>query len=174
MLPDRPSADVLRAILDQFEIAGRLLHIRDFVWRGGALELRRDTSRTLALEYALAASWPCAVLERSQESISGGLVSVRQPVIEGRWVCGSNGYELRIGIDVAVPAAIYIRTHERLLSHVPFVGRPAWQVAAALNGELTAYADAFLAHSQTVPDATERDAQRLRDLYIPHGLFEVR
>ena len=68
MLPDLPSVNALRAILDQFGIGGRLLHIRDFVWRGGALELRAGPADTLAVEYALAASWPCAVLEPSDVS----------------------------------------------------------------------------------------------------------
>ena len=48
MLPDRPSANALRAILDQFDIGGRLLHIRDFIWRGGGLELRTGAGDTLA------------------------------------------------------------------------------------------------------------------------------
>ena len=164
MLPDRLSVDALRAILDQFDIGGRLLHIRDFIWRGGALELRTGTGRTLALEYALGATWPCAVLERTAEPVGNRLVTARQPVIEGRWVRGSNGYELCVGIDVAVPTAIYIRTQQRLLSHVPFVARPPWQVEAALHGELTAYADAFLRQHRTVPEASGADATRLRQL----------
>jgi len=164
VLPARPSVQALRAILDQFDIGGRLLYIRDFVWRGGALELRAGTGDTLAVEYVLGASWPCAVLERAAEPVSTRLVAARQPVIEGRWVRGSTGYELRVGIDVAVPSAMYIRSRQRLLSHVPFVARPAWQVEAALNGELTAYADAFLRHQPSVPDATAHDARRLREL----------
>jgi hypothetical protein len=164
VLPDRPSVSALRATLDQFGIASRLLHIRDFIWRGGILELRIGTSKTLAVEYALGASWPCAVLERAAEPVASQLVSRGQAVIEGRWVRGTNSYELSVGLDVAVPTAIYIRSQQRLLSHVPFAGRPAWQVEAALNRELTAYADAFLRHHPTVPDASALDANRLRKI----------
>jgi hypothetical protein len=104
------------------------------------------------------------VLERATEPIGTRLAAARQPVIEGRWVRGSNGYQLRVGIDVAIPSAIYIRSHERLLAHVPFVSRQVWQVEAALNGELTAYADAFLAHCHSVPEASAFDAHRLAEL----------
>jgi hypothetical protein len=174
VLPDRPSVNALRAILDQFDIGGRLLHIRDFIWRGGALELNAGTRNTLAVEYALAASWPCAVLERAAEPVGTRLVAARQPVIEGRWVRGSNGYELCVGLDVAVPTAIYIRSQHRLLSHVPFVGRPVWQVEAALNSELTAYTDAFLRHQRPVPEATALDARRLHELALDLAARDVR
>lgn len=174
MLPDRPSANALRAILDQFDIGGRLLHIRDFIWRGGTLELRTGAGKTLAVEYALRASWPCAVLEPAAEPIASRLVSVRQPVIEGRWVRGSNGYELCVGVDVAVPTAIYIRSRQRLLSHVPFVARTTWQVETALNGELTACAEAFLRHQRPVPEATALDARRLHELELDLAARDLR
>lgn len=86
-----------------------------------------------------------------------------RPVLEGRWVRGSRGYELRVGIDLSTPSAVYIRS-QRLLSLVPFLCRPAAQVEEALNAELAGYVDTFLGQFQPVPQAAALDAQRLRQL----------
>jgi hypothetical protein len=163
---DRHSVETLRAILDGFDIGGRLQYIREFVWRGGTLQLcaeRRDAGRTLDVAYALVAEWAAAVLEPDSAPRTAGLVAWRQPVLEGRWVRGSNGYVLRVGIDLSVPSAIYIRSW-RLLSHVPFTGRAAAQVEETLNLELSAYVSTFLSRDRPVPEAAALDAQRLRSL----------
>lgn len=119
--------------------------------------------------YALRAEWPAAVLERDDGPATEGLVDWRSPVVEGRWLRGSSGHELRIGIDLQVPTVMYIRSHGRsqgFASHVPFVGRPAERVEHALNAELSRYVNAFLDHFQPVPQAAAADAQRLRDLEL--------
>ena len=51
---------------------------------------------------------------------------------------------LRIGIDLAMPAAIYLRSRH-LHSVVPFVGRLADDVERALQKELDDYASLYLA-----------------------------
>jgi hypothetical protein len=168
VLPDlfeRDSVESIRAVLDHFDVGGRLRYIREFVWRGGALELRADAGRArLDVAYALTAEWPAAVLERTHPSPPGrGLVSRERAVLDGRWVRGSNSYELRIGIDLGVPTVLYIRS-KRVLAHVPFVGRPAVQVEHALNQELTVYVNTFLAKMAPVPEAAAQDARRLRGL----------
>jgi hypothetical protein len=163
---DRHSVESLRAILDEFDIGGRLQHIRQFVWRGGTLQLCadcREAGQVLDVGYALTAEWPAAVLESELSTSANGLVAWQQPVLEGRWVQGSNGYTLRVGIDLSVASAIYIRS-QRLLSHVPFMGRAASQVQEALNLELSAYVSAFLSRCQPVPQAAALDARRLHSL----------
>jgi hypothetical protein len=155
------------AVLDRFDVGGRLRHIRDFIWRGGTLELEAAGGADSGVQdvwYALKAEWPAAVLERDEGPLDEGLVDSRSPVVEGRWVRGSSGYDLRIGIDLRMPAAIYIRSHRRVhgfVSHVPFLGRPAERVERALNAELTTYVNAFLDHFQPVPQAAAADARRL-------------
>jgi hypothetical protein len=169
VLPDRVDQHMVgsvRAILDEFDVGGRLRYIRDFVWRGGTIQLRAEpgqTGRTLDIAYALTAEWAAAVLEREAPPGGNDLAVSERPVLEGRWVRGSSGYALRIGIDLAVPSAMYIRS-QRLLSHVPFLGRPAAQVEHALNQELTAYVNTFLARLHPVPEAAAIDARRLRGL----------
>jgi hypothetical protein len=169
VLPDRldhQSLSTVRAILDDFDVGGRLKHIREFIWRGGTLQLRADRSpagQVLDVSYALTAEWAAPVLQRPPSPVTNGLVSWQRPVLEGRWVRGSHGYELRVGIDLSAPSAIYVRS-QRPLSHVPFVGRPPAQVEDALNVELTAYVNAFLSQFLPVPQAAALDIQRLRDL----------
>jgi len=51
---DRETVGTIRAMLDDFDVGGRLQHIGEFIWRGGTLQLRanrghaarRSTSRT--------------------------------------------------------------------------------------------------------------------------------
>ncbi|HEY2594825.1 MAG TPA: hypothetical protein VGK33_13075 [Chloroflexota bacterium] len=166
-MADGSSASAARAALDRFDVGGRLSYIRDLIWRGGALELEAAGSadgEVQDLWYALKAEWPAAVLERDEGPLGEGLVDWRSPVVEGRWVRGSSGYELRIGIDLRVPTAMYIRSHGRVhgfVSHVPFLSRPAEQVEHALNAELRTYVNAFLDHFQPVPQAAAADARRL-------------
>ena len=155
-------------MLDEFDVGGRLQHIREFIWRGGTLQLRANrghAGQALDVAYALTAEWPAAVLERSPSPRVTGLESWQHPVLEGRWIRGINGYELQVGIDVAAPSVIYIRS-QRLLSHVPFVGRPPARVEDALNVELASYVNAFLSRCQPVPQAAALDAQRLRQLVL--------
>ena len=163
---DGSSANAVRAILDRFDVGGRLRYIRDFIWRGGRVELQAagdGEGDVLNAWYALRAEWPVAVLERDDGAASEGLVDWRRPVVEGRWMRGSSGYELRVGVDLRVPTAIYVRSHG-FVSHVPFLGRPAERVEHALNAELTAYVHAFLDRSLAVPQAEAADKRRLRDL----------
>jgi hypothetical protein len=68
---------------------------------------------------------------------------------------------LRVGIDLAVPSAIYVRG-DRLHSFVPFRGRPSDQVEVALQNDLTAYVHAFLSTRRPVPEARAADARQLR------------
>ena len=146
----------------------RLQHIREFIWRGGTLQLRANrghAGQALDVAYALTAEWPAAVLERSPSPGVTGLESWQHPVLEGRWIRGINGDELQVGIDVAAPSVIHIRS-QRLLSHVPFVGRPPARVEDALNVELASYVNAFLSRCQPVPQAAALDAQRLRQLVL--------
>jgi len=159
VLPDRYSPEAVRAVLDGFDVGGRLRYIRQFIWRGGTLQLRVSG---LDASYALSADWPAPVLE----PLAGhdtGMVAWRRPVLEGRWVRGTQGYQLRVGIDGGVPTSIYIRS-DRLLAHVPFAGRPPAQVEDAIRTELSLYASEFLNTSKPVPQAAEEATQRLRSL----------
>jgi hypothetical protein len=166
-MADGSSASAVCAVLDRFDVGGRLRYIRDFIWRGGTLELEvagGAESRAPDVWYALKAEWPAAVLERDEGPVGEGLVDTRSPVVEGRWVRSSSGYDLRIGIDLRVPAAIYIRSHGRVhgfASHVPFLGRSAERVERALNAELTTHVNVFLDHFQPVPQAAAAEARRL-------------
>ena len=163
------SPGAVRTVLDRYDVQGRLQYIREFIWRGGALDLRvghGTDGQTLNVWYDLRAEWPAAVLDRSDApATSPGLTSWRTPVVEGRWVRASTGYELRVGIDLCVGSAIYIRSY-RFASHVPFVGRPAEQVELALNAELTTYVNAFLDHFQPVPRAEALAAAELHRLRL--------
>jgi hypothetical protein len=156
---DRESFETIRAILDAVDVGGRLRYIRDFIWRGGTLQF---TIEDQAAWYALTAEWDAAVLERAQ-SPAIGLVPARDAVLEGRWIRARSGYRLRVGVDLSVPSAMQIRSR-RLLSHVPFVGRSPEEVEHALQLELAAYAEAFLAGCQPVPQAAEEAARQLRRL----------
>jgi hypothetical protein len=156
---DVSSAVALRAILDEFNVGGRLRYIRDFVWRGGTLQVEVNE---LDVAYALAARWPAAVLERGPARETG-LLNWENPVIEGRWVRGTSGYDLRVGIDARAPSALYVRA-SGLLSHVPFLGRSPADVEAALQRELELYAGWFVGHCEPVPRAAGNQQQRLRQL----------
>ncbi len=165
-MPGGSAANAIRTVLDRFDVAGRLRYIGQFIWRGGAVELQAADTLSGGVDnvwYALKAEWTSAVLERELGPAVEGLVDWRRPVVEGRWVRGSNGYELRIGIDLQIPTAIYIRS-QGFASHVPFVGRPVERVEHALAAELSTYVQAFLDHFQTVPQAEASDARRLREL----------
>lgn len=158
------SAESVRAVLDGYDVGGRLKYIRDFIWRGGAIDLeatRGADEHLLRVSYALHAEWPAPVLEPEDDSGADGLVRSETPVVEGRWVRGCHRYELRIGIDLRAPAAMYVRS-PGFASNVPFLGRQPQLVEAALNAELTRYVNGFLDHFQPVPQATAADARRLR------------
>lgn len=169
MLPERiepSSVNALRAVLDRYDVGGRLRYIAEFVWRGGGIELevaRTNDLAVLSVCYALRAEWPAAVLE--QTPAVEGLVRRRSPVVEGRWVRGHNGYALRVGVDARIPTAISIRT-QGFGSQVPFVRRPPEQVEHALTAELTTYVHTFLDHHQPVPQAAAADAAQMRKLAI--------
>lgn len=156
-------------MLDRYDVRGRLQYLRDFIWRGGVLELRVGSGadgQALNVWYDLRAEWPAAVLERAEApEASQALTNWRTPVVEGRWLRGSAGYELRVGIDLCMGSAIYIRSHG-LVSHVPYVGRPVDQVEHALSAELTSYANRFLDHFQPVPRATALAAEELHRLHL--------
>ena len=78
-----------------------------------------------------------------------GLERAARPVAEGRWTRGTARYRLRVGIDLCVPSAIYIKATTRLESFVPFHARPYDQVEHALDADLAAYVNAFLSHLPT-------------------------
>ena len=84
-------------------------------------------------------------------------------MIDGRWVRGSHGYELRVGIDTGLASCIYIRSR-RLVSHVLFVGVPLLRWKRTLQAELRAYVSMFVSHCEPVPQAIAQDADRLRRL----------
>ena len=88
-------------------------------------------------------------------------VPAATPVLEGRWTRGSVGYVLRIGLDLRVPSALFIRS-DRPLSNVPFLGRPSAVVESALAADLAVYADWFLDSCVPVPEAVHSAVQRLR------------
>jgi len=85
--------------------------------------------------------------------------------MEGRWIRGSAGYVLSIGLDLRVPSAIFIRSG-RPLSNVPFLHRPTALMESAPAADLAAYVEWFLDTCEPVPGAVEAAAQRLRQ----HGL----
>ncbi len=165
MLPERadPTAEIaLRATLDAFHVAGRLRYVRDFVWRGGELRLEISEVPALDIAYALSARWPAAVLERAPAGAIG-MEGWDNPVLEGQWVRGTSGYELRVGVDLRAPSAMYVRS-SGLLSHIPFLGRSPADVESALQGELELYARWFISHCDPVPRAASAQQQRLRKL----------
>jgi hypothetical protein len=149
-----------REVLDRFAVPARLEHVRRYVWREGSLRLLVDerAPRLARVYYELEAHWPTARLQELPGN--AGLEAFSTPVVEGRWVRGTHGYLLRVGIDLAVPSGIAVRS--RLLqSIVPFLARPAAQVEAALQTDLDAYVDTFLSTCQPVPEARAADSRRL-------------
>jgi len=156
--------ELARQVLDRFAIGPRLQHLRQFVWRGGALRLDvnndDDHERPPNVCYALVAEWDTAVLERDA---APGLVRASGAVVDGCWRRVRTGYVLRAGIDLGVPSAIYIRS-ERHASFVPFIGRPPAQVEQAVDADLAAYASTFLSTCAPVPQAAAAGAARLRQL----------
>lgn len=164
MLSERgqPTSGEIRAILDRFDVGGRLRYLRDFVWRGGSLQLEINDSLELDVAYVLTARWPAAVLERATERVRG-MLSWDNPVVEGRWVRGTSGYELRIGIGLRAPTALYIRS-SGLLTHVPFLARSSTHVESALQRELEIYVQWFISHCEPVPRVARLEEQRLRKL----------
>jgi len=158
--------DAARGVLDRFGVAGRLRHISEYVWRGGTfrLEMEDDGIRPLCVSYELSAHWPAPFFE-PLAGPAAALVPADCPVLEGRWIRGSAGYVLRIGLDLRVPSAIFIRS-DRPLSNVPFLHRPDALVENALSADLAAYADWFLDTCVPVPQAALAAAQQLRQ----HGL----
>ena len=157
-----------RAALDGFDVPARLLHVRDFVWRGGRIKLEMAPARHAEglpnVWYELAATWPAPILtELPTASTMPGLVPARTPVVDGQWTRGTAGYSLRLGIDPAVPGAFYLRA-DRTLSVVPFVHRPRLQVEQALASDLAAYVESFRAALAPVPQATAEAHARLQSL----------
>ena len=154
-------------MLDGFDVAERLRYIRDFIWRGGTLEFGADRSgdpgQTLDAGYALIAQWPVAAFERTTVAHSTSLVPSDASVVDGRWVRTSAGYEIRIGINLAAPSAIYIHA-PGFSSLVPIVGRSVEQVEDRLQTELGAYTEAFLSRYHSVPEAAALARQRLDEL----------
>jgi len=156
--------ELARQVLDRFAIGPRLQHLRQFVWRGGALRLEvsndDDERRSPNVCYALVAEWDTAVLERDTPP---GLAPTSGSVVDGRWRRVRTGYVLRAGIDLGVPSAIYIRSAHHA-SFVPFVGRPPAQVEQAVDADLADYTSTFLSTCAPVPQAAAAGAARLRQL----------
>jgi len=153
--------DAARDVLDRFGVANRLRHISEYVWRGGrlCLEIEDDGTRPPCVSYELSAQWPAPVFE-PLASPAPALAPAANPVLEGRWIRASAGYVLRIGLDLRVPSALFIRS-ARPLSTVPFLNRPDALVENALAADLVAYAEWFLNTSVPVPQAVQAAAQRL-------------
>jgi hypothetical protein len=149
-------AEDARQVLDEFGVADRLEHIRRFVWREGSLRFQVEQRSAY---YELEAHWATAVLEPSEATLAG-LERGSTPVVEGRWVRGTTGYVLRIGIDLAVPSAIFLRSRG-LSSFVPYAGRQHDAVEQALHTDLEAYVKWFLSACLPVPEARARDGQAL-------------
>ena len=156
------SIEAARQVLDRFAIGPRLQHVRQFVWRGGSLRfcVEEDGRRLPNVYYALVAEWDTAILE---DVALPGLARTRGALVEGRWTRTRTGYELRAGIDLGVPSAIYIQS-ERHSSFVPFLGRPSGQVEQAVEADLAGYASTFLNTYLPVPQAAAAGAARLRQL----------
>jgi hypothetical protein len=172
-----------RAVLDRFGVANRLQHVRRYVWRGGTLQfaVHADRSQRPDVYYELSATWDAPVLERapstdaptgtpraSTNAARSAIEHHARPIVDGLWTRGSAGYVLRVGIDLAVPSAMYIKAN-RLQSFVPFVGRPDAQVEHAVHVDLNAYVTGFLSTARPVPEAARADAEHLRRL----GLTDV-
>ncbi|MCA1644911.1 MAG: hypothetical protein LC797_05365 [Chloroflexi bacterium] len=155
------SSAAARAVLDRFGVADRLRHVGQYVWRGGTLRLEvEDDGPVPAVCYVLSARWPAPILEPlpgPDQALAGG----EAPVLDGRWMRGSLGYMLAIGLYLRVPSAIFVRS-DRPLSNVPFLHRPQAMVEHALSADLATYVDWFLDTCAPVPRAVEAAAQRLR------------
>ncbi len=145
-------AEQARLVLDSFGVPARLQHVRRYVWREGTLRFRVETvpGRGALAFYELEAHWSAPRLDTLPSRV--GLVPASQPTVDGRWTSGTTGYLLWVGIDLAVPSAIFIHSRP-LQSFVPFLGRPREQVEHALHTDLTAYVNAFLRTSLAVPEA---------------------
>lgn len=165
------TAAVLRATLDRFRVGNRLQHIREFVWRGGELRFRaanEASTRALDACYVLVAQWPAPDFEHTRTRAASSLVSVGGTLMDGTWVRGTRRYELRVGIHMAAPSAMYVRS-DAFWSHVPVVARRDADVEDRLQAELEAYVDQFLNRCASVPDAAARDHARLRQLGLADG-----
>jgi hypothetical protein len=130
-----------RQVLDAFGVPERLQHIRRFVWRDGTLRFFADASRAF---YELQAERNVSTLE----AIGGtkpGLQPVAQPVVEGRWVQHKTSESVRVGIELSVPSAIFLRARG-LNSFVPYAGRLQSDVEHALQTDLNAYVSRFLSN----------------------------
>lgn len=154
--------DAARDVLDRVGVPNRLRHISEYVWRGGTflLHIEDDGIRPPCVSYELCAHWPAPIFE-PLPSPAPALVSADCPVMEGRWIRGSAGYALRIGLDMRVPSAIFIRS-DRPLSNVPCLHRPEALVESALAADLAAYAQWFLDTCLPVPQAIQVAKQQLR------------
>jgi hypothetical protein len=126
-------------VLDRFAIAERLQHIRRFVWRGGTL---RFATHGACAFYELEVQRQRSVLEPTPAA-RPGLERTTTPVVEGRWVQRSTSHVLRVGIDLAVPSAIFIRA-DRFHAFVPYAHRTRAEVERALQAELSAYVSGVL------------------------------
>ena len=158
MIADPAVAHVARDLLDAVGVPNRLLHIRDFVWRGGDISLTASDERAT---YALMADWDEPVLEALPTQV--GLETAAASVIDGRWRTRRVGYVLRVSVDVRARSAIAIAT-DRPLACVPYAGRRVTHVADALDAALRRYVDAFLDRAASVPEARARAAADLRRL----------
>jgi hypothetical protein len=151
LLPRNAWAEDPRQILDRLGVPERLVHVRDYIWRGGQLSLRADDEAEPSnLCYELRADWPTPIFQPVDGS--PGLHRVTDAMLDGRWVTGRTGYLLRVGIDARTPSTIYVRSTHPLAS-IPFGQRPLDQVTRALAADLSAYAESFLNHSLPVPQA---------------------
>lgn len=158
MTTDIATAHPALDVLDAFEVPNRLLHIRNFVWRGGDLVCSANDDR---VAYVLTAQWEAPLLEPLPSQ--PGLVSATASVVEGRWRARRVGYLLRVGIDHRMPSAIAIAA-ERPLAFVPYLGRPRTHVAHALDAALREYVDAFLNRFAPVPAVRAKAAADLARL----------
>jgi hypothetical protein len=147
--------DEARRVLDLFDVPSRLEHVRRYVWRDGELRFAVEGGNVY---YELAAHWPAAVVVRLPSE--PGIQVRDKPVIESTWVRGTAGYVLRVGIDLQLPSAIYLKA-DGFHSFVPFAGRAPATVEQALQHDLEAYVNRFLSTRQPVPEARAAAARRL-------------
>lgn len=152
---DLAVAHVARDVLDALDVPNRLLHIRDFVWRGGDIVLSASDDR---VAYTLTADWDEPLLEPLPSE--AGLAPAKWSVIEGRWRARRVGYVLRVGIEARMPSAIAIAA-EQPLGLVPYLGRPRTEVAHALDTALRGYVNTFLDGCAPVPEARAKAAAEL-------------
>ena len=151
-------AGLAQEILDRLEVPRRLGEIRDYVWRGGDLHIRRESS---SVAYVLLAEWETPVLDEADDLGVAGLVRASTPTVVGQWRRSRTGYTLRVGIEARVPRAIAVQAPQ-MRAYVPFVGRPHDEIERALDERLTEYGRAFLDACLPVPQAMAADAERLR------------